>query len=243
MTTTTAKITVRTGEMNDLPKGPAGTTAGAPKLAAGEFAYAVDTRRLFIGNDHTETVATGDGTTTEFNFNIDLDDIDARAYDIVISDADGANPVTQNKGADYTVNNEVVTFSTAPANTKKITLYYLTEILSHSRRHEPANTGTLLDAVTDQTFTAINLNIDSNDWYEIEYRIKDTTNNHHRRGVLSIGLFSDGTSTIDDTYQTSSTALDHAFNILHNAGDFTLRYTTTHTVNVDFSWVVKDWQS
>lgn len=243
MTTTTAKITVRTGEMNDLPKGPAGTTAGAPKLAAGEFAYAVDTRRLFIGNDHTETVATGDGSTTEFNFNIDLDDIDARAYDIVISDADGANPVTQTKGTDYSVNNEVVTFTTAPANTKKITLYYLTEILSHSRRHEPANTGTLTAGVTSRTFGAINLNIDSNDWYAIKYRMVDAAANEHRRGVISIGLHTDGTSTIDDQYQTTSTTLDHSFAIDYSSGDFTLQYTNTYSADVDFSWVIEDWQS
>lgn len=245
MTTTTAKITVRKGVMNDLPSGPVAGTSGTPKLSAGEFAYATDTRRLFIGNDHTESQALTDGIQDEFNLGVDLDNIADEAYVLTICDLDGSNPVTQTLGTDYTYTDYVITFTSVPANNKRIVLYYLTELLTFEpdKNNDVARTGTLTASATGVTFAGIHLNIIQNDFYEIEYRIKDTSVNAHRRGVLQIGLDVSGTYTINDQYQTSTTALDHSFDIAYSSSNFSLNYTTTYATDCDFSYIVREWQS
>lgn len=231
MTNTTAKIIVRKGDLQDLPT-----------LDTGELGFANDVNRLFIGSD--PVIRTGDGSTTEFNFDISLENLDGQVYKIVITDSDGSNPVPQILDTDFTVDNEVVTFSTAPANLSRIVLYYNAELLTTPTvEGDDANRSQLLANATGLVVSGVNLNKNANDYVNIEYRIT-TGGTSHRRGVLSIGLEPTGsTATIDDMYQTTDASLDHDFAVVYNNDDFELQYTTTYSSNVDFAWRVRDFKS
>jgi len=245
MSTTTAKITVRKGDMVNLPKGPVSGTSGTPKLAAGEFAYATDERRLFIGNDIEETKILGDGSTVQFNFGVDLDNIDPRAYDLYECDLDGSNPVALTKGADYDYKDYVVTFTTAPASTKRVVLYYLTELLTFEpdKNFDAPIRDTLVAGATSLPFAAITLDSDHNNYFEIEYTIT-TSAGDFRKGIVSIGLEPNTNAfTISDNYDTTTTALDHSFNGVHTHPTFILNYTNTYTSDVTFSYIIRDWKS
>lgn len=72
MATISAKQRVRQGNLADLPV-----------LSPGEFGYALDYKRLFIGN--TTASQLGNGTRTDFNFGVDLDDVTATAFRVTIN--------------------------------------------------------------------------------------------------------------------------------------------------------------
>ena len=100
-----SKIKVRQGQFSDMPI-----------LDPGEFGYAKDVRRLFIGND-TVSVGTGNGVLTQFTVPIGLTE-----PSILRVFVDG----TAVNASDYTVTGTTLTFSTAP--TGAITVGFNSEI-------------------------------------------------------------------------------------------------------------------
>ena len=127
---TITQIKVRNGNIADLPI-----------LEPGEFGYATDVQRLFIGNN--TVTRSGDGVTTAFTFtNLDFDADDTNVvnstldfgtnlvYAIYIDDGNG--DVIQQNPTDYTVSHSVITFTNPPALTDTIKLKYNTEVKTQS---------------------------------------------------------------------------------------------------------------
>lgn len=213
-----AKIIVRQGAFAQLPK-----------LASGEMAFANDVRRLFIGNNPISR--TGDGTTTEFTFGVDLDRVNGQYF----MDIDG------NSTTDFTVDNFTVTFNTAPADGAVITLTYNSEVMLTTPPEGiidlPQN-ASLLEG--PQTALAIpSIAIDSDRFGNAKIRYTLTNGTAYRRGVLSIA-FMNGTFTIHDDYTTTAdittTNLDHEFNGAFTGTNFVLNYTTNDPVPTQLTW-------
>jgi hypothetical protein len=222
----TAKITVRQGAIAQLPR-----------LSPGEFGMATDVNRLFIGSKvHT---ATGDGSTTEFTFGVDLDKVaEDQAYNLYYIDIDG-NDQTYN--SDYTVDNFKVTFTTAPANGAVITFTYNSEVMLTTPPEGiidvPVDVEVSSGALTNQPFPSIT--IDPARFGSAKIRYSLVSANHRRNGVLDIALDSDVNNiTINDNYtQNTGSTLDHEFGKSIVNSQFVLTVTTTETQPVRMTWV------
>jgi hypothetical protein len=105
--TITAKIQVRRGSLDDLPL-----------LAEGEFGYAVDYRRLFIGN--TPVTFIGDGVTTRYT----IRDTTILPGQLTVT-VDGSTLVP---GVYYNANGTDIVFTTAPVNDSEIIIHFNSEI-------------------------------------------------------------------------------------------------------------------
>ena len=134
MASVVAQMKVRQGNLADLPI-----------LQPGEFGYATDVSRLYIGNV-PPTPQAGDGTTTIFTFsgidtdsdgttdnNATLDFGNKLTYAVYLDD--GTNETLQQNGTDYTTQDSSITFTTAPASGTSVKVYYInldeyTDILS-----------------------------------------------------------------------------------------------------------------
>jgi len=113
MATETKLQQQRNGNLADL---------GDANLLPGELGYALDAKRLFIGN--TAIALDGDGTKVEFSFNVDLDHAPGESYQVFV----GTDP--QIESVDYTKSNFVITFTAPPAvGSGNVELRYNSEIL------------------------------------------------------------------------------------------------------------------
>ena len=123
MASVVAQIKVRQGNLADLPI-----------LQPGEFGYATDVSRLYIGNV-PPTPQAGDGTTTIFTFsgidtdsdgttdnNATLDFGNKLTYAVYLDD--GTTETLQQNGTDYTTQDSSITFTTAPASGTSVKVYY-----------------------------------------------------------------------------------------------------------------------
>ena len=231
MTTVTARRRVRQGNFVELPK-----------LASGEFGYAKDQKRLFIGND--PITQSGDGITTEFNFGVDLDDLPGT----YIVEVDG---IAQTHTVDYNVNNELVIFLTAPADGAVVGFYHNLEILSTEPPesiYDTVKSESMIAPATTQDFQYITIYTTATGGYnydDVEIRYTLVEGSNRRKGTLSIALNDDNTFTINDSYTSNcfGAALDHVFSGTMTGGVFVLNYTTTDSAPATMSWVAENFNA
>ena len=108
-----SKIQVRRGNIVDLPL-----------LAAGEFGYAIDEQRLFIGNELTQ-IGTGNGLTKTFsmpNLSQDPAGLTAGGYITPVFYIDGVET------SGVAINGVTAVFSTAPASGAIVTTQWNSEV-------------------------------------------------------------------------------------------------------------------
>lgn len=219
-----------------------GNLADLPILLAGELGYALDAKRLFIGN--TVSSLNGDASTVEHNFGVDLDDAHGTSYTIHV---DG---VLQVESTDYTTNNFVVTFTVAPpVGTGNIQLYHNSEIFLFEPDvglDVPGLVG-LAGPATNANIASISFDGTRYDNVDIRYSLRNAAG-HIRKGVLSIAVnVVTNTSTISDNYTTDATTvgslLDHAFTGSMSTGIYTLQYTTTDTTTANLSWLTDNFKA
>ena len=241
---TIAQMKVRQGNLADLPV-----------LQPGEFGYALDQQRLYIGN--TPVSQAGDGTTTLFTFptvdtdndgttdnNVTLSFGSRVAYAVYIDD--GTTETLQQTGTDYTASDSSITFTTAPGATETVKVYYNTEVMTSS-----PSSGSVIDSdgatlAASGTATNAGIAVDGNNFNYVDIDYLLTNTNGNRKGTISVYIDATGnTSTLQDTYQTSvnptSTDLDNVFSGVVAAGVFNLQYTATN--NADMSYVLTNWKS
>lgn len=227
MATQTVIQRVRQGRFENLPS-----------LLPGEFGYALDQKRLFIGNNILEL--TGTGTDTEFNFTVDLDEL-AGTYSITVDDAD----------VPYVVNNNMVIFDTAPELGAVIKFMHNLEILSSrppESIYDTVKSDSLISPAIDQDFPQITVYAYSDsviNYNDIEIRYTLVEGSNRRKGTLSIALNTDDTFTLNDSYTSNcfGAALDHVFYGTMNSGVFILNYTTTDSAPATMSWVAENFNA
>lgn len=230
MATVNGKIILRQGNLADLPI-----------LEAGEQGYAVDARRLFIGN--SPVYRSGDGVTTAFNFGVDLDILEGtfQRYEIHV---DG---VKLNPG-EWTVTGDglVVELGSAPlTGTGNVILYHNTELLTYvpDRDDDPV-TAVTLPGTGNADIVAITVDNSRYDAGTIKYKIKSTVSDDVRSGELSID-FDVNHPMISDRYNTSSEAvLPHEFGLTALPNDvYVLNFTSTTSADATLSFATDLWHS
>ena len=249
MATITARLIARTGEQQDLPMSPGNY------LQPGEFAYATDTGRTFVGNQPLPRI--GDGIQTSFSFNqIDLESVQGTFRIWLFADEFDTVGAEQLNNVHYTLSNETVTFLTAPADGEIVRLYHNTELLvsKPDRQYGHAEQRVLTPNALDPLSTGIDIAIslpdpDNNlvtlfDTINIDY-VLSTSTNERRNGILRIAVDADtSTYTMDDNYTTNvvGSAMDIKFSCVIAGNYLTLMYDDA-TFVTNMSYVVRNWNT
>ena len=244
MANVVAQIKVRQGNLQDLPI-----------LQSGEFGYATDVQRLYIGNAPSTQTANGSDTVFTFSLvdtdsdgttdnNTTLDFGNKVAYAVYIDD--GTTETLQTNGSDYTSQDSAITFTTAPTNGHVVKLYYNTEVVTSSPQSgiaiDPINR--TLASSGSATNAGIAVDGANYDYVDIDYILKNT--NGRRKGKISVSIDTTGnTSILEDNYVTSvappGTGLDTTFTGVVASGVFNLQYTATNST--ELSYVLSNWKS
>lgn len=240
MANVVAQIKVRQGNLADLPI-----------LEPGEFGYALDRQRLYIGNNPTPS-QTGDGSERVFSFPLIDTDSDGTTtnnavlefgnkmtYAVYVDD-------TLQSPSTYTANDSTITFTPAPAVGAVILVKYNTEVITSSPDSDSRFAPNSKSLTANGTATNAGIAIDGTvyDYVDIEYILKNT--NGRRKGTLSISIDATGsTSILDDSYVTSvsptGTDLDNVFSGVVATNIFNLQYTATN--DAELSYVITNWKS
>ena len=210
-----SKIKVRQGNFSDLPN-----------LDPGEFGFAKDQRRLFIGND-TVSVGTGNGILTQFTVPIGL--TEPSLLRVFVAG-------TAVNASDFTLSGTTLTFSTAP--TGAITVGFNSEIdlgedvpvqIQLAANGNSADTG--FSVITTQHNVVI-----------MDYTLEST--NGVRVGQLKFATdTSASTSTIDDIF-TETGAVGIVFNLdIGTANTMKLQYTDSDNLISNFKYTYQSWNS
>ncbi len=220
-----SKIQVRRGNMADLPI-----------LSEGELGYALDSRRIFIGNS-THAVGTGDGNETSFTVPSSTTYPLTSLYNPRFY-LDG-NEVGAN---DYTVAGTTVTFNTAPAANIAITMRWNSELVVRNNLVTPptlelgasqaagSNTGFSFDTTNHNTLF-------------MNYSVKLGSGTGFRIGNLRIVVDSvAGTYYIDDQYNTLTSNMGLTFDGSISNGVFTLTYENTETSTATVYYTFELWK-
>jgi len=214
-----SKIRVRQGDFTDLPI-----------LDAGEYGYAKDERRLFIGND-TVNVGTGNGVLTQFTVPIGLTE-----PTILRVFVDGAAV----NASDYTVTGTTLTFSTAP--TGVITVGFNSEI----HLHQTTPYSIQLAANGSNSDTGFQIDTTQSNVVVMDYTLSST--NGVRVGQLRFATdTANSTSTIDDIYTETGTipnTVDVVFNVdISVTNTMKLQYTDNDNLISQFKYTYQTWNS
>lgn len=210
-----SKIKVRQGDFTDLPI-----------LDPGEFGYAKDERRLFIGND-TVNVGTGNGVLTNFTVPIGLTEPTILR---VFVDGVAVN------ASDYTVNGTTLTFSTAP--TGVITVKFNSEIGVNKIVPDDVQ----LAANATSADTGFQVDTTQSNIVIMDYTLEST--NGVRVGQIRMATdISASTTTIDDIY-TETATVNVQFNAdISTANTMKLQYTDHDNLISKFKYTYKTWNS
>lgn len=224
--TTLAKIQVRRGDLDDLPI-----------LAEGELGYALNERRLFVGN--TPVTFTADGTTTAFSVN-DSTILPGQLMVLV-------NGSERELNVDYNLNETDIVFATAPAAGSVITVSFNTEVQTQNyvlNYHRVNLTGSVTDQDTGLSFLLSTANT-----AVIDYSLLNT-NNAIAAGVVRV--ITNGVTAVADTSQSNigSTGISFGARIesITQGGvevdkRIHLTYTNTETYNANFYYSIKLWNT
>ena len=210
-----SKIKVRQGNFSDLPT-----------LDPGEFGFAKDVRRLFIGND-TISVGTGNGVLTQFTVPIGLTEPGVLR---VFVDGTAVN------ASDYTLVGTTLTFSSAP--TGAITVGFNSEV---DLGEQPVQEIQLAaNAVSSDT----GFQIDTTQYNVIimDYTLKST--NGVRVGQIRFATDTGAsTTTIDDNY-TETGVINVQFNVdIATANTMKLQNTDYDNLISTFKYTYQTWNS
>lgn len=221
-----SKIQIRRGDIADLPI-----------LAPGEFGYATDTQRLFLGNEEY-TVGTGNAVRTVFQL--------PSGADYPLTTLNITNPSlylnsTLINGADYTVAGTTITFGSPPA-AGTITMKFNSEISTINDTVRPGNLPLAASAAAG-TATGFGFDTSVYDTAFIDYSIKLAGGTGYRMGQLRILIDSSaGTVYIDDQYNTLTANVDVVFAGNINGSDFSLTYTNNETSTATLYYTFKFWK-
>ena len=231
-----SKHTQRSGDLSDLPVGPDNG------LLAGEFGYATDEYRLFVGNE--EYPQDNNGTVT-YRMPVDLDSMYAGSWEVYF-ESEGVAPI---KASNYTYRDFVLTFNEAPTS-EQVVLYFNTEIMTEqtpaSGISDPVRAVGMSAPEANQPFSYIAIDVNRYDDILIRYTLNIVTETHKRQGTMRILIDKvNNTFTIEDNYNSNcdGVALDHVFSGTLLNQVFTLTYTTTDTQEALFSWIEDNFNS
>jgi len=161
-----AKIQVRRGELDDLPI-----------LDEGEFGYAMDYNRLFIGN--SPVTFTADGVTTRFS--LYTRSILPGQLKVLVDD------VEQMPGQEYNIQNTDIVFAEAPTVNQIIKVSYNTELAVVNNRIQLDNI-----FLSDNAYnydTGISWNLANFNSASIDYSFRNTNN---EMNIGTIKIITDG---------------------------------------------------
>ena len=210
-----SKIKVRQGNFSDLPT-----------LDPGEFGFAKDVRRLFIGND-TISVGTGNGVLTQFIVPIGLTEPGVLR---VFVDGTAVN------ASDYTLVGTTLTFSSAP--TGAITVGFNSEV---DLGEQPVQE---IQLAANATNSDTGFQVDTTQYNVIimDYTLKST--NGVRVGQIRFATDTGAsTTTIDDNY-TETGAINVQFNVdIATANTMKLQYTDYDNLISTFKYTYQTWNS
>lgn len=248
MATITARLIARTGLEIDLPMSPGNY------LQPGEFAYATDTGRTFVGNQPLPRI--GDGVQATFSFNqIDLESAQGTFRIWLFADEFDTVGAEQLNNTHYALSNETVTFLTPPAVGEIVRLYHNTELLvsKPDRQYGHAEQRVLMPLPgTESTGIEVAVSLpdpDNNlvtlfDTINIDY-VLTAEGGERRNGILRIAVDADtSTYTMDDNYTTNSvgSAMDITFSCVISGNYLTLMYDDA-TLTTNMSYVVRNWNT
>jgi hypothetical protein len=145
-----AKIQVRRGELEDLPV-----------LDEGEFGYALDYNRLFIGNTPLEFVA--DGVTTRFT--LQTKSIVPGQTKVLVNDSE------QTQYVEYNFEDTDIVFAEAPTGGSVIKVSFNTEL---SVVNAKANRDRIMLDAQKENCDSINWNLLNYNSASIEYSLKNS---------------------------------------------------------------------
>lgn len=210
-----SKIKVRQGNFSDLPT-----------LDPGEFGFAKDVRRLFIGND-TISVGTGNGVLTQFTVPIGLTEPGVLR---VFVDGVAVN------ASDYTLVGTTLTFSSAP--TGAITVGFNSEV---DLGEQPVQE---IQLAANATNSDTGFQVDTTQYNVIimDYTLKST--NGVRVGQIRFATDTGAsTTTIDDNY-TETGVINVQFNVdIATANTMKLQYTDYDNLISTFKYTYQTWNS
>lgn len=239
MTVITSKQQQRIGNLADLPVGPLNG------LLPGEFGYATNAKRLFIGN--VPLTATCDGVVADFTFNVDLNSMYQGGYKLYHEASGSGTPIditsSINAIAENSVNNvesSTVTLDPIP-DVGVLTLYYNTELdtFTADQSFESMLTASLPSG--SAVATPIKIPTSRYKYVNVNYRLEDAAGNA-RTGVIRLTPVGSSTAMIKDEYDTTSyTDLDHIFTVTNDGTDMELGYSSSD--NADIFWFLETWQS
>ena len=210
-----SKIKVRQGNLSDLPT-----------LDPGEFGFAKDVRRLFIGND-TISVGTGNGVLTQFTVPIGLTEPGVLR---VFVDGTAVN------ASDYTLVGTTLTFSSAP--TGAITVGFNSEV---DLGEQPVQE---IQLAANATNSDTGFQVDTTQYNVIimDYTLRST--NGVRVGQIRFATdTSASTTTIDDNY-TETGVVNVQFNVdIATANTMKLQYSDYDNLISTFKYTYQTWNS
>ena len=218
--TITAKIQVRRGSLEDLPL-----------LAEGEFGYAVDHRRLFIGNIPVTFI--GDGVTTRYT----IHDSTILPGQLAVT-VEGSTFVP---GVSYNANGTDIVFTTAPANDDVIVVSFNTEIktLNAEKAFNYERLSLTPTDVDQDTGLSFYIGPTGNNTASIEYSMKNGD------GALSVGtmtIITDGVLAIVNDSGSSTRDNGVSFNTRIENDVLYLTYLNT-SVPANFYYSIKLWNT
>ena len=210
-----SKIKVRQGNFSDLPT-----------LDPGEFGFAKDVRRLFIGND-TVSVGTGNGVLTQFTVPIGL--TEPGVLRVFVNG-------TAVNASDYTLVGTTLTFSSAP--TGAITVGFNSEV---DLGEQPVSEIQLAANATNSD-TGFQVDTTQYDVIIMDYTLKST--NGVRVGQIRFATDTGAsTTTIDDNY-TEPGVVNVQFNVdIATANTMKLQYTDYDNLISTFKYTYQTWNS
>ena len=210
-----SKIKVRQGNFSDLPN-----------LDPGEFGFAKDQRRLFIGND-TVSVGTGNGILTQFTVPIGL--TEPSLLRVFVNG-------TAVNASDFTLSGTTLTFSTAP--TGAITVGFNSEI----DLGEDVPVSIQLAANGNSADTGFSVITTQHNIVIMDYTLENT--NGVRVGQLKFATdTSANTSTIDDIFTETGT-VGIVFNLnIATPNIMKLQYTDSDNLISNFKYTYQSWNS
>jgi hypothetical protein len=220
MTTQVSKIKIRQGNFADLPL-----------LDAGEFGYATDTHRLFLGNN-TVTVGTGNGVNDTFTVPITLAD-PTTIIAVFVDDV-------QENASNYSLVGTSLTFSTPPANAAVVTAKYNSEVHLHRYATNPHS----IELPANGNAAAVGFNVDTTlyDTVIMDYTLKSS--NGIRVGQLRFSTdTTSSTTAIDDNYTETGT-VDVIFTAdISISNTLRLMYTDNDNAISKFKYTYQLWNS
>jgi len=247
MATEIKRQRVRQGNFIDLPN-----------LASGEFGYAVDQNRLFIGNTeitkHQSTAMVDADGFMVFNFGVDLDNKDG-TFTLYKQSGDDTNTRTIVQSGEYDIDNLQIKIKQGShlIETQSLILVHNSEIgVIGADQDRPVEFKEILNG---EGGTLVQVYVDStrSDNYTINYSIRTQSGTRIRNGVMKIFAYDMGETATENNYTFVEEfsqniyphdSLDMQFSINQVDDTFMIDYTAnTSEVDTQITFVVERYKS